>query len=73
MKVDEIPWALPSVMPNTQLSRDIDDSFMIEYQDSNQLRKRMGFRGLDFHAMGKKDVGDIVETDRRTRLFNSSN
>jgi len=72
MKVDEIPWALPSVMPNTQLSRDIDDSFMIEYQDSNQLRKRMGFRGLDFHAMGKKDLGDIVETDRRTRLFNSS-
>jgi hypothetical protein len=72
MKVDEIPWALPSVMPNTRLSRDIDDSFMIEYQDSNQLRKRMGFRGLDFHAMGKKDLGDIVETDRRTRLFNSS-
>ena len=72
MKVDEIPWALPSVMPGTRLSRDIDDSFMIEYQDSNQLHKRMGFRGLDFHAMGKKDLGDIVETDRRTRLFNSS-
>jgi hypothetical protein len=73
MKVDEIPWNLPSVMPSTRLSRDIDDSFMIEYQDSNQLRRRMGFRGLDFHAMGKKDLGDIVETDRRTRLFNSSN
>jgi hypothetical protein len=73
MKVDEIPWSLPSVMPSTKLSRDIDDSFMIEYQDSDQLRRRMGFRGLDFHAMGKKDLGDIVETDRRTRLLDSSN
>jgi hypothetical protein len=73
MKVDEIPWALPSVMPNTTLSRNLDaDSYMIEYTDSEQKLKRMGFEGLDFHAMGKKHLGDIVETDRRTRLPNSS-
>jgi hypothetical protein len=73
MKVDDIPWALASVMPNTTLSRNLDaDSYMIEYVDSEQKRKHMSFEGLDFHAMGKKHLGDIVETDRRTRLFNSS-
>ena len=74
MKVDEIPWALPSVMPNTQLMRWIDtDSYMITYTDSDQKLKHMSFEGLDFHAMGKKHLGDIVETDRRTRLLDSSN
>ena len=77
MKVDEIPWALPSVMPNTRLSRHLkhlaSDSYAIEYTDSDQKLKHMSFEGLDFHAMGKKYLGDIVETDRRTRLPNSSN
>jgi hypothetical protein len=73
MKVDDIPWALASVMPNTTLSRNLDtDSYMIEYTDSEQKRKHMSFEGLDFHAMGKKHLGDIVETDRRARLLNSS-
>lgn len=74
MKVDEIPWALASVMPNTQLMRCIDtDSYIIKYTDSDQKLKHMSFEGLDFHAMGKKHLGDIVETDRRTRLLDSSN
>jgi hypothetical protein len=74
MKVDEIPWALASVMPNTQLLRNLhSDSYTIEYTDSEQKRKHMSFEGLDFHAMGKKHLGDIVETDCRTRLFDSSN
>jgi hypothetical protein len=74
MKVDEIPWALASVMPNTQLLRNLHgDSYTIEYTDSEQKLKHMSFEGLDFHAMGKKHLGDIVETDRRTRLFDSSN
>ena len=73
MKVDEIPWALASVMPNTQLMRWIDtDSYIITYTDSDQKLKHMSFEGLDFHAMGKKHLGDIVETDRRTRLLDSS-
>ena len=74
MKVDEIPWALPSVMPNTQLLRNLhSDSYAIEYTDSDQKLKHMSFEGLDFHAMGKKHLGDIVETDCRARLLDSSN
>lgn len=73
MKVDDIPWALASVMPNTQLMRWIDtDSYIITYTDSDQKLKHMSFEGIDFHAMGKKHLGDIVETDRRTRLLDSS-
>jgi hypothetical protein len=73
-KVDEIPWSLVSVMPNTQLSRYIDqDSYAIEYTNSDKKLRFMSFEGLDFHAMGKKHLGDIVETDRRTRLLDSSN
>jgi len=65
---------LASVMPNTQLMRWIDtDSYIITYTDSDQKLKHMSFEGLDFHAMGKKHLGDIVETDRRTRLLDSSN
>jgi len=73
-KVDEIPWSLVSVMPNTHLTRYLDqDSYAIEYTDSDKKLKFMSFEGLDFHAMGKKHLGDIVETDRRARLLNSSN
>ena len=74
MKVDEIPWALASVMPNTNLMRFLEpDSYVIQYTDSEQKRKTMSFEGIDFHAMGKKHLGDIVETDRRARLLDSSN
>ena len=73
-KVDEIPWSLASVMPNTRLTRYLDqDSYAIEYTDSDKKLKFMSFEGLDFHAMGKKHLGDIVETDCRARLLNSSN
>jgi len=61
-------------MPNTRLLRNLDsDSYAIEYTDSDQKLKHMSFEGLDFHAMGKKHLGDIVETDRRARLLDSSN
>ena len=70
--VDEIPWALASVMPSTMLLKNEFNEFLLEYTDHQQKRKHMSFEGLDFHAMGKRDLGDIVETDRRARLPNSS-
>lgn len=70
--VDEIPWPLASITPNTTLLRNDVDDYMIEYVDSSKNKKYMTFTGLDFHAMGKKDLGDIVEADRRARLLNSS-
>jgi hypothetical protein len=73
-KVDEIPWDLNSVMPDTCISRvpAQQDAYNMEYETQDKKLKQLSFFGLDFHAMGKKHLGDIVETDRRARLLDSS-
>lgn len=63
MKVTDIPWSLASVMPDTELSLKQDAA--VEYWNINYTRKG-GSRtttivGMDFHAMGKKHLGDIIE------------
>ena len=71
-KVDEIPWDLNSIVPDTKVSRlQGPDSYLLEYKDQKQTPKQMSFVGLDFHAMGKKHLGDIIEADRRAGLFDS--
>lgn len=69
--VDEIPWPLASVMPTTKLTK-TEFGFDIEYTDAQKMRKHISFEGLDFHAMGKKDLGELIETDSRARLLDSS-
>ena len=72
-QVDEIPWNLNSVLPNTVLSKWHDeDSYLLTYQNQESKLKQISFRGIDFHAMGKKHLGDIIEADRRARLLDSS-
>jgi len=72
-QVDEIPWDLNSLVPDTKVSRfHIQDGYLLEYTDQHQKLKQMSFMGLDFHAMGKKHLGDIIEADRRAGLFDSS-
>jgi hypothetical protein len=71
--VDEIPWELNSILPHTRVSRWVGlDGYLLEYTDSENKPRHLSFSGLDFHAMGKKHLGDIIETDRRARLFDSS-
>lgn len=72
-QVDEIPWDLNSLVPDTKVSRFHGlDTYLLEYADQNNKPKQMSFMGLDFHAMGKRHLGDIIEADRRAGLFNSS-
>ena len=72
-QVDEIPWDLNSLVPDTKVSRFHGlDTYLLEYTDQNSKPKQMSFMGLDFHAMGKKHLGDIIEADRRAGLFDSS-
>jgi len=72
-QVDEIPWELNSILPHTRVSRWIGlDGYLLEYTDSENKPKQLSFSGLDFHAMGKKHLGDIIEADRRARLSDSS-
>ncbi len=73
-KVDEIPWDLNSVLPNTVVSRfnSDPDAYLLTYADQEKKPKQISFAGLDFHAMGKKHLGDIIEADCRAGLFDSS-
>jgi hypothetical protein len=71
-KVEEIPWPLASVMPSAKLEKLDQDLYRLEYTHANTKPYQMSFAGYSFHAMGKKHLGDIVETDRRARLLDSS-
>jgi hypothetical protein len=59
LKVDNIPWMLASVLPEHEITQIDEDHFEIKYQDQGKL-KRMTWHGMDFHAMGKKHLGDII-------------
>ena len=71
-EVEEIPWPLASVLPSTQLEKLDQDHYRLEYKNANSKPYQMSFGGYSFHAMGKRYLGDIVETDRRARLLDSS-
>lgn len=61
-QVDEIPWPLWTALPGTELVSDDPDTFTINYLDSDQKRKTIGWTGMDFHAMGKRHLETIVAT-----------
>lgn len=58
--VDEIPWNLASVLPNTKLKQYDADAFWLEYTDVSGLPKTAGIVGTDFHAMGKRHLENII-------------
>ena len=60
LTIDSIPWPLHSVLPSTQLSNVYEDSYMVEYNDIGNKPRQMTFSALDFHAMGKKHLEDII-------------
>jgi len=58
LKVDNIPGMMVSVLPEHELTQIDDDRFEIKFQDQGKS-KRMSL-SMDFHAMGKKHLGDII-------------
>ena len=58
--VDEIPWDMASVLPDTELEQLDDDYFSIKYNSSNRVLRTVGISGTDFHAMGKKHLEKII-------------
>ena len=72
LKVDAIPWGMPSVVPESKLTLTNEVFWNIEYQDAQGKCKTVSYIGQDFHAMGKRDLGEIVETHRRARLCDIS-
>ena len=67
----DLPGGLCSVLPEQHLFKVNQDHYQVQYQDTQGRWKRVDLVQKDFHAMGKLHLGEIVETDRRTRLSNS--
>lgn len=63
LKVDNIPWAIASVMPEVKLTRHQDsvEFWNIEYT-SKGSPKTISIAGQDFHAMGKKHLEAAIAT-----------
>lgn len=60
LSVDEIPWGLASVMPDCRLATSRVDGYNITFLDQQRKAKTIGVLGFDFHAMGKRHLGDII-------------
>jgi hypothetical protein len=58
--VDNIKWSLASIMPEYDLTEIEQDFYEVTYKDSSNLSRTLSWKGIDFHAMGKRHLGDIV-------------
>ena len=55
-----IPGNLASLTPDHQLTQLAPDHYRVDYVNSDQKPKWIELRNQDFHAMGKKSLGEIV-------------
>jgi len=70
LKVDAIQGGLITINPNVTLDY-TDGYFSLYYKDANNRLRHQVIAGTDFHAMGKRQLGDIIETDQRKGLFDT--
>jgi len=49
-----------NVMPNQQLRQLNEDRFEVEFVNDRRIRMRCVLEHQDFHAMGKRELGDII-------------
>jgi len=59
LSTPSIPWQLASVTPETKLTQVDPDTYKIEYESTDSKPKWM-LLTQDFHAMGKRALGEIV-------------
>lgn len=57
-----IPWSLATVMPEHNLSKLAQDQYRIEYNTHDKKKKYITISNMDFHAMGKKQLEELVES-----------
>lgn len=58
--VHAIPWSMINIMPEHKLKKLELDQYQIDFAGPDGRPKSVMFGGLDFHAMGKKHLGDII-------------
>jgi hypothetical protein len=54
------PFALPSVVPEHNIQQLGDDKFSVHYKLHNGKSRYVEIENQDFHAMGKRSLGNIV-------------
>lgn len=67
LKVDTFDVPMATVMPSQRIKQLDDDYWQFTWQHDGR-EKTAALGGFDFHAMCKKDLGEIVEAHRRARL-----
>jgi len=55
-----IPWSLASLIPAHQLTQLQQDSYRVDFVNSQGKPRWIELQGQDFHAMGKQHLGAIV-------------
>ena len=55
-----IPWNLASTLLEHKLTQTAPDTFRVDFQTTGGQSRWIELRNQDFHAMGKKNLGDIV-------------
>ena len=65
LAVDSIPYAMASVMPDTELLRINRDPeiWELRYHSAENKPQRLGLYATDFHAMGKSYLEAVIEAD----------
>ena len=60
LETTDIPWNLASLTPDHQLTKIEQDQYRIDFVTADKKPRWIELIGQDFHAMGKKQLGDIV-------------
>lgn len=55
-----IPWRLASVVPDRKLTQLATDQFRVDFETEDLKARYILLKNQDFHAMGKRDLGDII-------------
>jgi hypothetical protein len=64
-----VPWSLATVVPDHRVECINDNTFKVCYKTSDNKLRHVIIADQDFHAMGKKHLGDIIASTSRTRIL----
>jgi len=60
LDIPAIPWSMASLTPQHQLQQLDKDHYRVDFVSAEQKPKWIDLQQQDFHAMGKRQLGDIV-------------
>jgi len=60
---NDIPWKLASLTPSRSLTKIAVDEYRVDFLTHDQKSRYITICKQDFHAMGKRHLGDIIASD----------